>query len=64
MIVSAAVRVTPCAAACGWISNTFGLSVSWNSLKMAVRRATLTSPLMISLVMPFLFRNSLTRFSA
>ena len=40
----AAVSVTPCAADCGCMTSTFGLSVSWNCLNISVRFLAGTSP--------------------
>ena len=48
----AAVSVTPCAADCGCITSTFGLSVSWNCLNISVRFLAGTSPRIMSVVIP------------
>ena len=48
----AAVSVTPCAAACGCITNTLGSSVSWNCLNISVRFLADTSPRIMSVVIP------------
>jgi hypothetical protein len=53
--VLAAVRVTPCAAAAGWIINTCGSTSFWKALKISVRCGADTLPCMMALLIPSLF---------
>jgi len=50
MMLLAAVKVTPCDAACGCMTSTLGAASDWKRLKMSVRSFALTAPFMISLV--------------
>ena len=58
--VLAAVSVTPCDAACGWMISTRGSVAVWNLLKISPRSRADTLPEMISFVCPSLVKKLLS----